>query len=463
MLNKLLDDIGIEEKIYDWSWTTATFGDLFVEPMVEPDLGVIAVNDELHPIAVSRIDHNGTLVGFYKTPQGATNSTSEANTSEILPPWNFVHFRLLGAKRRRAQYGNPNYSEFRSIYLMMGQDTRQSSSRYGTSVLLHGLPAYKRLRMAEDSLLMARTSKGILRYVWKLKMDSSQSEGAASLVDMYAQILKRARAMNTTEGSLNYEDRYNPMTSLEDIFVPIFTDDVGDLTKDEIGGNPDIRWIVDIDEFRNQCAAAVRCPLSLLGSHIQEASGSLGSEAIEKLDIRFARSARRVQRALKNGITRICQIHLAMKGFDPDPALFECHLGETSTAEEESIKNSLDTAVDVVDRIVNMVDNIDPGIDKLQLSSYLFRKIVKMDDFELSDFKTTGLKENIGDVCRHALKTMTFRRKTYLDNTDVQSFLPTTKKGWVRDANLWESKYSTTRVLDGPIDILNENKDEEHI
>jgi len=384
ILSKLLDEIGTEEKIFDWAWTTAAFGDLFVKIDGRPTLGVVSVNDDRHPVQVNRVDHEGILIGFTEA------QVTTQNTHKMLAPWEFVHFRLLGAKRKRPVFSDPMYSEFRTMNLMSGTGTRQVSSKYGASLLMDCLPTYKRLRLAEDSLLLARMTRGITRYIWKLAINHTNMEAVNEIVDQIGMTLKRARSLNTSASNPSYDSKENPMGVTEDIFMPVWGDNTNALTFDEVGGKPDIRWIVDIDALRNQLACTLRTPLQLLGGYVDEATGALGSEAIEKLDIGFARNARRVQRALKEGIKRICQIHLAYMNMDPDPSLFEVNMSETSTAEEEVIVRTFETGVDIIDRVIDLVQKVDPSADPKEIFNYMNKKILKLEGFDLDSFQKTS-------------------------------------------------------------------------
>jgi hypothetical protein len=391
-LNGMLDRIGIEEKIHDWAYTVAGYGDLFLEPKGVPGLGIIAVEDGEHPMAISRVDYEGTLVGFYRTPSGQTIGTAPgpvgtapANEMKLLPPWSFVHMRILGAKKKRPRGGNQGYATTRQVHLITGSDKRQVSTRYGTSIVTNGLPAYKRLRLAEDSLLLARLTRGIIRYIWKMKVDMSNSEAASALMDQYATLITRARAIDTGN-SPAFDSKQNPMTVIEDIFVPVWGD-VGDLTQEKIGGEADIRWIVDIDMLRNQLSFAMATPAALGGAFVKEATGALGSEAMSKLDIRFARSSRRLQRTLIAGIERLCQIHLAYMGMDPDPNLFEVHMAETSTAEEESLRKSMESGAKTFKVMIETLKKVaGKKLDSEKFWEYYNEKIMRLDDLRLEDF-----------------------------------------------------------------------------
>jgi hypothetical protein len=390
-IEKLFDVINLEEVIYDWLWTLSAFGDLFVQVHGQPGVGIVSISDDQHPINISRVDYNGRLVGFYETPLGY----AAPDERKLLPPWEYVHGRLLGAKKRRSQHMDNQFTEFRTISIMTPDD-RRLTSKYGTSILADAFPTWKRLRLAEDSVLMARINRGVMRYVWKVAVGENQNpEAVASLVDNYIDELKRARALNTDPGpggSGNYQDRFNAMASMEDIIVPVWGE-TNKLDFVKMGGEVDIKWIADIEELRNQLATALRVPLGLLSGYSKEGvQSSIGSSSIERMDIRFARQARRVQRSLINMVTRLVQIHLAYQGMDTDLNLFKIQMTETSSAEEEELKSALDKGVDVVDKLSELVIKClgEVETDKKALLDYLNKKFLKLNDMDVEKLIKKG-------------------------------------------------------------------------
>lgn len=436
-LEKLLAIVGIEERIFDWAYALGQYGDLFVKLEAKDGVGIVSIDDGEHPINTSRVDYNGRLIGFYETPMGHI-----AESRTLLPPWDYVHFRILGTKKKRPRYADPLFSEYRTVTIL-SPDLKRVSTKYGTSLLQQALPAYKRLRLAEDSLLIARMSKGILRYIYKVKVDGSNIEAVSSIIDGYKTLLKRARALDINQATANFDEKSNPMGVDEDIIVPVWGD-VNDLAIEKLGGETDIRWIKDIEELRNQCAAALRTPLQLLGGFTSELPGSLGQSAIERLDIRFARSLRRLQRGLVEGIKRMCQLHLSYMGMDPDPRLFEVNMPETSSAEEEELKDALDKGVDVVDKLTDMIVKFtgEDDIDKLELLNYMNDRILKLNDFDARAFlKSPEVKQKYEAVLRErkdrGMNVEKVRRQ-HVQNTDLLTFTPFNggKEKW---AKLYES------------------------
>jgi hypothetical protein len=69
---------------------------------------------------------------------------------------------------------------------------------------------------------------------------------------------------------------------------------------------------------------------------------------------------------------------------------------ETSTAEEETIKETLDTGVDVIQKMMDAAEAADENVDKVRIFNYLNKKILKLDDFDLNDFMKTTPKLEAG-------------------------------------------------------------------
>lgn len=198
----------------------------------------------------------------------------------------------------------------------MTSDARRFNCKSGASILADALPVWKRLRLAEDSIMMARIMKSPQRFLFKVVIpdDNSNSEAVANLVDQYQSEIKRSRAMNTDPNNPAFLDKFNAMAGAEDLIFPVWGSE-NNLTVETLGGETDIKWIADIDKLENQLITALKVPKQLLAGYSGEGGGGFeGGTALERMDIRFARQSRRVQRSLIAGLTRMAQIHLAYAG-----------------------------------------------------------------------------------------------------------------------------------------------------
>ena len=450
VINKFLSFIGMEERIKDWAWNTGWYGDFFCRPIGIPGEGVIHVMDDDHPINVSRADYNGRLIGFFSSPMGEFGETS----SDLLAPWDYVHFRLLGAKRKRANYGDPYFTEFKSVSLV-STETRKLSSKYGQSLVGDAVPHYKRLRLAEDSLLIARVSKGFLKYLYKIKVPGNNNAAARNLIDMYGTVLKRLRAMNLDPNKPNYEDRLGELAQNEDYLIPVFSGDANDIVVEKLGGETDIRWIRDIDELKNELITALGVPAPLIAGQTKDLPGGMNTNNLEQYSIQFARSTRSLQRAVIAGITRLCQIHLAYLNMNPDPRLFQIHMAETSSAEEEELKTALDKGIDIADKFVTYVEKCfgEDSVDKEELFNWINHKILKLTDFDLKIVKPDILKklESKGIIKEGAIQLAEERKKMQYEwsirSTDLRAALPKLDKGKLVESE-WEAEFKTKDVKD---------------
>lgn len=398
-LNTLLEQLTIEERMYDWSSTTALYGDLFVKIYGEPGIGIKAIDDNLHPTMIGRIDNAGKLIGFYQTPQALATADSlsalvgKTFETQLLAPWEFVHLRILGATRRSFGKAGTAHNVLSPQYAL-GNPTvegmQQFQSKYGTSVLYDAITPYKRYRMAMDCVTLSRLANTPIKRIWKavIPENAGNPQMVSQLVESYKQILTRASQFDISSANPNYKSRKDSMSTLEELLIPIYGSKEN-LTYEEVGGKADVKWIVDVEELRDQYITALKVPKALLaGSTAEGTPGGMNTNSYQRIDIRFARQTRRLQQALINGITRLCQIHLAYRGMDPNPEMFEVRMNETSSAEELEQQDAMDKGADTVGKVMDMMINGlgESNVDRVGILDYLNKKILKLEDFEIKKY-----------------------------------------------------------------------------
>jgi len=90
-------------------------------------------------------------------------------------------------------------------------------------------------------------------------------------------------------------------------------------------------------------------------------------------------------------------------GMDPDSKLFEVNMSETSTAEEEQLKDTLDTGADIIDKYLDMFNRMqeaNPKIefDQVEFFNYMNQKILKLNDLDINDYITIKEDQIVDDV-----------------------------------------------------------------
>lgn len=342
-------DIGqIEDRIWDWGFNGSLYGDWMVQPDAQVGKGILSIMDDWHPADIQRIDVNGQLLGW-RTPRAQTETMQMATTvddKDFHEAWNFVHFRIQAAQRRRREVERQRMMPS----IRFEKDEYRLTTRYGVSILEPVRRVYKQLQMVEQSLIIARMTRALKKYLYKVKCGPASSVKAASATVLAMRdLLTQQTGLRIGE---RFEQQFSPLSGSEDVFLPEFGER-GGVEVQELGGEVDVHAIVDVDYLRNKLFGGLTVPKAYLGFE-ESLPGSLGESALLRLDIRYARKIKRIQRMILQGLTRLLQIHLAYKKIDPDPKRFAVEMDVISTAEEEERKSTLMSSISVARDMVGL-------------------------------------------------------------------------------------------------------------
>lgn len=367
-IEELFDDLNIEDRLFDWAYATVLYGDFFMQVVGRAPDGVVLVQDNWHSADVQRIDVNGMLLGF-RTPKIGNYQQSVIN-DELHDPWDFVHFRIQSAQRRRREV------ERQRIYPSHRYEANKYrlTTKYGVSMLDPVRRVYKQLTMVEQSLIIARLSRALLKYIYKIQVgNQGTTKDAVELTQEMKHLMTSSTGLKLGEG---FEQQYDPLGGAEDIFLPVFGER-GDVQVDTLGGDVDIKGIVDVDYLRKKLFGGLAIPPQFLGFSEEGGLGGLGQSSLLRMEIRYARTVKKLQRAIIAAVTRLAQIHLAYRGLNPDPSRFSIEMDIISTAEEEERKNALMSAIDVGGSLTNLIVNdLALLVDRKRLGKAIMTNIV---------------------------------------------------------------------------------------
>ena len=130
---------------------------------------------------------------------------------------------------------------------------------------------------------------------------------------------------------------------------------------------------------------------------------------------------------------------------------------ETSTAEEESIKETLSTSVDAIARFMEMLNSVE-GVefDQGKLLDFLSQKIIRLGDFQIEDYIKAG-----EDMLTESKRAMIDVGLDYLANSkrSPKKFSPRWgSNGDVRawtyaDRDAWESMFGKESACKGLVEV----------
>ena len=371
-LEELFDIVQIEEKLFDWAYNMAMYGDFFLQVEGQEGRGILLVQDDWHPADVQRLDVNGALIGF-RTPRTFVETTQVSaagviGDSDFHDPWDFVHFRIQASQRRRREIERERMAPM----IRFEKDKYRLTTRYGVSVVEAVRRIYKQLAMVEQSMIVSRMTRAILKYIYKVQCgkDAEMKEAVNTVLQM-RDLLTQQTGLRIGE---SFEQTFAPMSGSEDYFLPVFGDK-GDVTIETLGGENNVQAIVDIEYLRNKLFGGIKIPKAYLGLE-ESLPGSLGESALLRLDIRYARTVKRIQRAVVQGLTRLAQIHLAYKKLPVDPKLFSIEMDVISTAEEEERKSSLMSALGVANDLTALNTAMRIGLPPKKFAKLVYTDVL---------------------------------------------------------------------------------------
>ena len=211
--------------------------------------------------------------------------------------WEIAHFRLLGDDRKLP---------------------------YGTSMLEKARRIWKQLLLAEDAMLIYRTSRAPERRVFKIFVGNMDDKDVEPYVNRVANKFKRDQIVDPSNG--NVDLRYNQMAVDQDYFIPV-RDPNAPNPIDTLPGATNLSEIADIEYIQKKLLTALRVPKAFLG--FEEVVGDGKNLSLQ--DIRFARTINRIQKSMIQELNKIAIIHLYLLGFEDELSNFTLGLTNPST------------------------------------------------------------------------------------------------------------------------------------
>jgi hypothetical protein len=281
-----------------WARGLCKYGDDFVYLKIDPEKGIIGCQ-QLPNIEIERLEGATT-----KSPNQSSDLKSPTrelrftwkNKDMEFQAWEVAHFRLLGDDRKLP---------------------------YGTSMLDKIRRIWKQLLLAEDAMLIYRTSRAPERRVFKVFVGNMDDKDIEPYVQRVANKFKRDQIQDPRNG--NVDMRYNQMAVDQDYFIPV-RDPSQTNPIETLPGAQNLGEIADIEYIQKKLLAALRIPKAFLG--FEEVVGDGKNLAL--MDIRFARTINKIQKSLIQELNKIALMHLYLLGLEDDLNSFSLSLTNPS-------------------------------------------------------------------------------------------------------------------------------------
>ena len=281
-----MNRLDLNTNLQMWTRGTCKYGDNFVYLKIDPERGIVGCQ-QLPNIEIER--HEGKES---KTPN--QQNAMQLPTRELrfqwknkdleFQAWEIAHFRLLGDDRKLP---------------------------YGTSMLDKIRRIWKQLLLAEDAMLIYRTTRAPERRVFKIFVGNMDDKDIEAYVQRVANKFKRDQVVDARNGQVDM--RYNQMAVDQDYFIPV-RDPAQTNPIETLAGAQNLGEIADIEYIQKKMLAALRIPKAFLG--FEEVVGD--GKTLALMDIRFARTINRIQKSVIQELNKIALIHLYLIGLEDE-------------------------------------------------------------------------------------------------------------------------------------------------
>ena len=281
-----MNRLDLNTNLQMWTRGVCKYGDNFVYLKIDPEKGIIGCQ-QLPNIEIER--HEGK-----ESKTSNQQNTMQLATRELrfqwknkdleFQAWEIAHFRLLGDDRKLP---------------------------YGTSMLDKIRRIWKQLLLAEDAMLIYRTTRAPERRVFKIFVGNMDDKDIEAYVQRVANKFKRDQIVDSRNGQVDM--RYNQMAVDQDYFIPV-RDPAQTNPIETLAGAQNLGEIADIEYIQKKMLAALRIPKAFLG--FEEVVGD--GKTLALMDIRFARTINRIQKSIIQELNKIALIHLYLLGLEDE-------------------------------------------------------------------------------------------------------------------------------------------------
>lgn len=373
--NRLIDNLNLNRDAWQHIYTLCLYGDLYLEtfrddPKEDTDERITKMGSNNlyinpkgyileeyveaydNPCELYDILEKGKTAGYIRVPMDKDNDNEigtmiykdlELETKQtVYKPDKFIHVSLFDGINR--------YPEKITI-----QTDNQSSYTYkvkrGKSILHDIYKIYQELKLMEDSLLLNRVTRSSIIRILQVEVGDSTKSQISNILKRLKQMMEQRNMLDKDKGTFKSQASPGPIDNI--IYVPT-RNGKGAVSASNIGGDVDVRSIVDLDYFKNKLYGGLKIPKQFLGDDM-EGSGLSAGTSLTKLDARYARTIKRIQNAYIQGITTLINIFALDRNLDEYINNFTVKMVSPSTMEDQERDEQMGSRMDLIGTFIDLL------------------------------------------------------------------------------------------------------------
>lgn len=408
----LLDSLNVDKNIYKWVYSLCKYGDLYLRlykkseiedalsDTQKPDvddkqelnenviLKVFNKNDKFvhyiemvpNPAEMFELIKFGKTYSYVKAPSNVTKTAEQGvfnsyykysfkqRDVELYQPYMFVHACL--------EEGTTRTPEQVELFSTEGSDSGITYTvRRGQSLLYNSFKIWRELSLLENSMLLNRLTKSSIVRLIQVEIGNMPKEQVGLHLNGIKQLLEQKTAIDKGNSLTEYT---NPGPMENNVYVPT-RNGQGVISTQQIGGDVNVKDIVDIDYFKDKLTGNLRIPKQYLGD-TDDATGFNGGTSLSLVSSRYAKAVKRIQATVTQCITDAINILLLDKGLKHYVNKFTIKMLPPTTQEEIDRRNSMDSRISIINNILMLLDPIEDPAAKLTITKDLLADVISNTD-----------------------------------------------------------------------------------
>lgn len=372
-LNEYITATDIEEKLWSWCYNIVkdggiklkTYHDFFTKEdtpkEIKEKLGYFfeTVPNYLN---VCDLQQYGDTIGY------GVRKDSKTEDMTIYPTDEYIHILMdRGHKREEV-----------SIKIGDGTDGEPIKEKYkirwGTSYLENAKEAYLIIDLIENLIVAVRFGRSSLYRLFKIEVGGAGKGETARILNEFKRNLSGQESIDV-KNNIYYGNK-KPVPYAKNIYIPV-RNGKGDVTQELVGGDYEVKDLVDLDYYLNKLFAALRVPKAYLG-HEEALPGGLGDNSLTRMDIRYARMVQKYQNLVKSCVRAVIDFWCKYHGHEDWIDNYDVNMTKIITAVDNEKRESLQNSVALAESLKGLL--VDMPVDQQDLTKYIVSRVLNLDD-----------------------------------------------------------------------------------
>lgn len=440
-INYLLESINVDKHVYKWVYNLVKYGDLYVrlyrnsdisdalfaeekDTQLNEDINVktYSRNDQYvhyvemcpNPAEIFELTKFGKTYAYIEAPSNILNTslvtTMDNSYSQqfnsykfkknkdinIYDPTCFVHASLEDNSNRSPEEVN--------IFLNDADYDNNSNAltykvKRGQSLLYNTFKIWRELTLLENAVLLNRLTKSSIIRLINVEVGDMPKESVGPHMMRIKNMIEQKAAINESNSFSEYT---NPGPIENNVYIPTH-DGKGTISTSQVGGDVDVKSLIDLDYFKNKLFASIKIPKQYFGE-TDDAAGFNGGTSLSIISSRYAKTIKRIQNTVVQMTTDIVNLMLLDKKMNNYINKFEIHMLPPTTQEEIDRRENLSSKVQITSDIMNLFGDVEDNTIKLKVLKDLLSGVVSDTDIltllqeEIDRIEQENSEEEIDEV-----------------------------------------------------------------